>query len=74
MPGPKGTAHLARPGSQAATWFGHVVEVMEPAWKTGVVCVIGPDIIGEGWEPGYVCTRSVKPIGPVARELLEMRV
>lgn len=60
-------------GSQAAKWFGHVVEVVEPAWKTGIVYVVGPEIDGTGWSHGYVCTRSVKPIGPVARELLEMR-
>ena len=60
-------------GSQAATWFGHLVEVIEPAWKTGIVYVIGPEITGEGFSPGYVVTSRVKPIGPVAKELLEMR-
>lgn len=61
-------------GSQAAMWFGHVVEVMEPAWKTGIVYVMGPDIIGDGWTPGYVCARRVAPIGPVARALLKMEI
>ena len=68
------SARLAFPGSQAAIWFGHIVEVMGPAWKTGIVCVAGPDIDGKVYRAGWVCTGRVKPIGPVARELLKMRL